>query len=101
MTIELDKITFVNDLFTTMLPNGSNLIINSVDESFLAQGETEECTVKAINIEIIDVDGNTVPCPCVIGLGNELMQISTNYKEYEGEVLTPENRVYCTIEIYE
>lgn len=101
MIIELSKVTFVNDMFTTMLSDGGYLTLNKVDESFLAEGEEEECKIKAINIELLDVDGNVTECPCAIGLSNARMEIRTDYKEYEGEVLTPDNMEYCTIEIYD
>ena len=99
MIIDLSKTNFVNDFFSTMLPDGSMLVLNNVDEDFLA--DNGECAVKAVNIEIQTVADEIVSCPCVIGLGNELMQITTSYKEYEGEVLTSENMKYCTIEVYE
>ena len=98
MTISLDKLEFVNDFFSTTLPDGSLLVLNKVDEDFMT--EDEECIVKGINIEI-QKEGEYISCPCVIGLGNDLMQINTDYTEYEGEVLTPDNMVYCTIEVYE
>jgi len=99
MLINLDKAVFTNDFFTSQLPDGSLLVLNKVDEDFLSDGA--ECVVKAVNIEIQDTEENIISCPCVIGLGNELMRITTEYKEYEGEVLTPDNMVYCTIEVYE
>ena len=99
MIVELSKVVFTNDFFTTMLPDGSLLVLNKVDEDFLAGGA--ECVIKAINIEIQQTDNTVVSCPCVIGLGNELMQINTEYKEYEGKVLTPENMAFCTVEVYE
>lgn len=99
MTIELSKVNFVNDFFTTMLSDGSLLVLNKVDEDFLSGGA--ECIVKAVNIEIQQTDDTVVSCPCVIGLGNDLMQINTEYTEYEGKVLTPDNMAYCTIEVYE
>lgn len=98
MIIDLSKVTFNNDFFSTMLPDGSMLVLNKVDEDFLADGE--ECIVKSINVEI-QTDDSVIACPCVIGLGNELMQINTEYKEYEGKVLNPDNMGYCTIEVYE
>lgn len=98
MTIDLSKVEFVNDFFTVTLPDGNLLVLNKVDEDFMA--DDVECIVKAINIEV-QKDGEYVTCPCVIGLGNDIMQINTEYKEYEGEVLTPENMGYCTIEVYE
>lgn len=99
MQISLDKVTFINDFFSTMLPDGSMLVLNKVDEDLVAEGA--ECIIKSVNIEIQDTQGNVITCPCVIGLGNDLMQITTNHKEYEGEVLSPDNMVYCTIEVYE
>lgn len=101
MIINLDKVVFDNDVFSTMLPDGGYIVLNKIDESFTADGFTGECLVKAVTIEIIDTDDNIILCPTAIGLGNELMQIKTDYTEYEGEMLTPENMVYCTIEIYE
>lgn len=99
MIVELAKIEFVNDFFSTMLPDGSLLVLNKIDEDFLA--DEAECILKSVNIEIQDTQGDVISCPCVIGLGNDLMQINTAHKEYEGKVLSPDNMVYCTIEIYE
>lgn len=99
MIIALDKITFTNDFFSTMLPDGSTIILNKVDETFTASDSV--CEVKVINIEVQDYEGNIVTCPCVIGMGNNLIKINTKYTQYEGEVLSPENMVYCTIEVYE
>ena len=98
MTIELDKVVFTNDFFSTPLPDGSIMVLNKVDESLFSDGESAE--IKVINIEIWTYDEEVVRCPCVIGLGNELMEIKTDYTEYEGKVLTPDNMGYCTIEIY-
>ena len=101
MTIDLVNVEFVNDIFSTMLPDGSSIILNKVDENFMVEGEKEGCIVKAVNIEIIDIDGIAINCPCIIGLGNDYMKINTDYSEYEGAVLTPDNMMYCTIEVYE
>ena len=99
MTIELSKVNFVNDFFSTMLPDGSMLVLNKVDEDFLI--DRGEGIIKAINIEVQKTDDTIVTCPCVIGIGNDLMQIKTEYKEYEGKVLTPDNMAFCTVEVYE
>lgn len=101
MTIDLSKVVFSNDIFTSILPDGGYIVLNKVDENFTADGFTGECVVRNINVEIINVDGNVIMCPCVIGLGNDLMQINTDHTEYEGAVLTPDNMVYCTIEVYD
>lgn len=101
MTIELAKVTFVNDMFTTVLPDGKVMVINVIDESPLPSDESEATIFKAVNIEIRDASGNVTPCPSAIGVGNEFMETSTDHKEYEGEVLTPDNMEFCTIEIYD
>ena len=100
MTIELAKVEFVNDMFMTMLPDGGYLILNKVDEDFITEN-AEKCQVKVINVKLLDINMNTIDCPCAIGLSNDKMGIATKYKEYEGEVLTPDNMEYCTIEIYD
>lgn len=101
MTIELSKVEFINDFFSTKLPDGGTLILNQVDEDFITEDTNEECIIKAINIALYDYEGNPVECSCVIGMGNDKLIINTDYEEYEGKVLTPDNMVYCTIEIYE
>lgn len=98
MIIDLSRVKFTNDFFSTILPDGSMLVLNKVDEDFLSEGT--ESIVKAINIEV-QTEDETVSCPCVIGLGNDIMQIVTDHTEYEGKVLTPDNMAYCTIEVYE
>lgn len=99
MTIDLAKVKFTNDFFSTSLPDGSVLVINKVDEDFIT-GDNE-CIVKALTIEVQQDEDTIISCPCVIGLSNDLLEIKTAYTEYEGEVLTPENMLYCTIEVYE
>lgn len=100
MTIDLAKTDFVNDFFSTMLPDGSILNLNIVNEDFVSDN-LEECIVKAVNISVVDYNENYIPCSCVIGMGNDILQIKTDYKQYEGKVLTPDNMMYCTIEVYE
>lgn len=99
MTIDMAKVNFVNDFFSTILPDGSTIVLNKLDEDFPV--DNMSCPVKAVNIEIRLTDDTVVPCPCVIGLGNDLMKVNTDYTEYLGDALTPENMVYCTIEVYE
>lgn len=99
MIVELNKVTFTNDFFAISLPDGSQLILNKVDEDFLA--DEGECVIKSINIEIQSYDGTVISCPCAIGIGNDRMKINTEHKEYEGDVLTPDNMAFCTIEVYE
>lgn len=100
MTIDLSKITFTNDFFSTILPDGKYLVLNKIDES-IKLGNEEDCTIRSINLELQDTEGNALGCPCVIGIGNDFIKISTDHTEYEGEVLTPDNMEFCTIEVYE
>lgn len=101
MIIDLAKTEFVNDMFSTMLPNGNYILLNIVDESFAVEGVEEPCTVQAVNIEIIDADGNVISGSNVIGMNSDYMLIKTDYSQYEGAVLTPDNMGYCTIEVYD
>jgi hypothetical protein len=99
MIINLAETEFENDIFTAMLPDGSTMTLNKLDEK-LDDG-AEGCIIQGINIEIEDTEGNLITCPCVIGMGNEFMQITTDYTQYEGEELTPSNMAFCQIEVYE
>ena len=69
MILELKNVEFVNDIFSTVLPDGSYIVLNKVEESFVSSMLEGTCDVRAINIEIITPD-ETVDCPRVIGLGN-------------------------------
>lgn len=104
MIIDLGLITFDNDMYQTDLPDGSILVINKLNESLHTEDEVYEATdieIKRVNIEIIDLNGNTVLCPCIIGLDNDLMQIRTAYKQFEGLILNEDNLKYCEVEIYD
>lgn len=101
MTIELSKITFDNDFFSIVLPDGNELVLNKVDEDFIPSSSGTNCVVRSINVAMVDEEGNFIDCPCTIGMSNDIMEIKTDYKQYEGEVLTPDNMMYCTIEVYE
>ena len=99
MIINLAEVDFVNDFFSTMLPDGNTLVLNKITESIGLDGV--DYPINGINIEIIDAEGNLVECPNVIGVEGDVMTIHTEHKEYEGEVLLPDNLAYCTIEVYE
>lgn len=101
MTIDLAKVEFVNDIFSATLPDGSIIVINKVDESITSSAYTGQLPIKRINLEVMDTEGNIIDCPCVIGLGNDILEIRTDYKDQEGEALTPDNMELCVIEIYE
>lgn len=100
MELILSQITFDNDFFAIATPSGDTLILNKIDESLKIDSE-EEIGIKTVNVEIDKEDGTVIRCPCVIGIGNEYVKLSTDYKEYEGEVLTSENMKYCTMTVYE
>lgn len=104
MTISLGSITFENDIYQTDLPDGSIIVLNKINESLKTVDdvyETVDVDIKRINIEIISLEGQSYTCPCVIGLGNDRMQITTRYSQLEGLLLTEDNLQYCEVEIYE
>ena len=92
MIIDLSKVEFTYDFFSSTMPDGSTLILNNLSEDI----------VKQINILIQPIDGSAnILCSSVIGCGNAKMRIRSDYSEYLGKVLTEDNMKYCTIEMYE
>ena len=92
MIIDLSKVEFTYDFFSSTMPDGSTLILNNVSEDI----------VKQINILIQPIDGSAnILCSSVIGCGNAKMRIKSDYSEYLGKILTEDNMKYCTIEMYE
>ena len=92
MLIDLSKVEFTYDFFSSTMPDGSTLILNNISEDI----------VKQINILIQPIDGSAnILCSSVIGCGNDRMRIKSDYSEYLGKVLTEDNMKYCTIEMYE
>ena len=99
MVIDLSKIEFENDMFSVTTPKGGYLRFNKLDEALDVNGVTT--IIKRINIELVTDDSVLVVCPCVIGLGNDFMEIRTKYKELEGLVLNDTNMLKCEVEVYE
>ena len=92
MIIDLSKVEFTYDFFSSTMPDGSTLILNNISEDI----------VKQINILIQPIDSRAnILCSSVIGCGNAKIRIKTDYSEYLGKVLTEDNMKYCTIEMYE
>lgn len=98
MTIDLAGITFENDFFSIDIFDENTLTLNKINESLSSDSEAAE--INRINIQLTTAD-SVVILPSVIGIDNSYMKINTDYKEYEGKVLTSDNMKYCTIEIYE
>lgn len=99
MIINLATVEFENDFFVLSLPDTSTLILNKIDESLsISEGVSD---IKRINVEIRKDENTSIQCTSVIGMDSEQLKISTEYTEYEGEVLTADNMQYCTMEIYE
>ena len=101
MEIYLKDVTLENDFFTLGTPDGGTLRLNKIDEKLNVSVLLKDVEINRINIEFESYDGTVILCSSVIGLSNNLMEIQTNSKELEGEVLTAENMQYCTIVVYE
>ena len=101
MEIYLKDVILENDFFTIDTPDGGTLRLNKIDEKLNVSVLLEDVEINRINIEFESYDGTVTLCSSVIGLSNNLMEIQTNIKELEGEVLTAENMQYCTIVVYE
>lgn len=101
MEIYLKDVILENDFFTIGTPDGGTLCLNKIDEKLNVNTLLEDVEINRINIEFESYDGTVTLCSSVIGLSNNLMEIQTNIRELEGEVLTAENMQYCTIVVYE
>ena len=101
MEIYLKDVTLENDFFTIGTPDGGTLRLNKIDEKLNVSVLLKDVEINRINIEYESSEGIVTLCSSVIGLSNNLMEIQTNIKELEGEVLTAENMQYCTIVVYE
>lgn len=101
MEIYLKDVIFENDFFTIGTPDGGILRLNKIDEKLNVSVLLKDVEINRINIEYESSEGIVTLCSSVIGLSNNLMEIQTNIRELEGEVLTAENMQYCTIVVYE
>ena len=101
MEIYLKNVILENDFFTIGTPDGGTLRLNKIDEKLNVSVLLKDVEINRINIEYESSEGIVTLCSSVIGLSNNLMEIQTNNRELEGEVLTAENMQYCTIVVYE
>lgn len=101
MEIYLKDVILENDFFTIGTPDGGTLRLNKIDEKLNVNTLLEDVEINRLNIEFESYEGTVTLCSSVIGLSNNLMEIQTNIRELEGEVLTAENMQYCTIVVYE
>lgn len=97
MIYNLSEATFENDFYALDIADGSTVIFNKVDEQ-IAVG-ANELNVNAVNIAVIDSDGNYIDGVNVIGESNEFYTLATEYKEYLGLPLNKDNIQYCTLEV--
>lgn len=109
MTIDLSQLQFENDFSSVDLPDGNTLSFYKVDESLVAGEESQDIKAICVEITLYETDeetGETVVAgtsiaPCIIGLGDERILISTLYTEYQGQGLSEDNIAYCTLEYYD
>ena len=80
MTIDLSKVNFAYDFFSSTMPDGSTLILNNVSENFTSS-KGEETIVKQVTIVIAPVgEDNNILCSSVIGTGNSKILLDTKSK---------------------
>ena len=99
MTIELSKVTFVNDFVYINCDNGAILVLNKLEESIAE--DSRSLDIRNINIAYLDIDNNYTDCNMAIGLSNAFMRLYSDYKELEGKVLTVDNMSLCKIEVFD
>lgn len=97
MTYNLSDLNFVNDFAYLEISDGSTVVFNLIDEQ-IAVG-AEELDLNAVNVAVVDTDGNYIDGVNVIGEGNEFYSITTEHKEYLGKPLDKDNIQYCTLEV--
>ena len=97
MTYNLKELKFNNDFAFIELENGDVVAFNLIDEELVS--EELSADINAINIALVTGSDNQEPCANVIGLPNKNFIITTEYKEYLGEVLNKDNIKYCTMEV--
>lgn len=97
MTYKLSELNFVNDFAYLDISDGSTVVFNLVDEQ-IAVG-AQEISVNAVNVAVVDTDGNYIDGVNVIGEGNEFYMLATDYREYLGLPLDKDNIKYCTLEV--
>lgn len=100
MVIDLSNIEFENDLFIIPLGDGGFLTLNVIDESIKLDNYSDT-EIKRVNLELTTLDSVVYQLSSVIGIKGEKASVFTDYIEYEGAVLTPDNLHFCRIEIYE
>lgn len=100
MTIDLSKIDFSYDFFSSTMPDGGTLVLNNVSESFATDGD--DLKLKGINILVVDGQtGENLLCSSVIGTENDKFRLNSDHEGLLGKVLTEDNMKYCTIEMLE
>lgn len=102
MIIDLSQIVFDNDMWEIDLANNNTLILNKIDESLVNSTEDATTEIKQINIAVKDFStSEQTIISSVIGLETSSSVIHCDYEEYQGKLLTDENRKYCTLEVFD
>lgn len=96
MIFDLSKAEFANDVFKYEIESGT-LIFYSVNESI--KQDDLEVPIKRVIIVIEDLDGNQTALSSIIGFEKDGYLVSSNDPALEGQMLTMDNIVSCTLEI--
>lgn len=97
MTYNLNTVQFENDFYAIETERGNTIIFNLVDEQLLINDTV--LNVNAVNVAVVDADGNYTDGVNVIGESNEFYLLNTAYTEYLGKPLNKDNLQYCILEV--
>ena len=95
MTLDLSRITFVNDVFSYDTEDGS-LLFYALNEDL--PRDSKHSPVQRVVIALIDLVGNETILSSIIGITLYGYTLLTEVKELEGEMLTLDNIALCSLE---
>ena len=100
MVLDLSKVTFDYDFFTSTMPDGNQLVLNKINEDFISSSKETEINGINIIVELLSTN-ESVLCSSVIGTSNDYIAVISDYEELQGKTLTTDNMKYCTLEMFE
>lgn len=102
MTVALNRELIENDYIVFSYGNNKRLIIVFVDEEYGLNEVSFPINTCLVYIEeTLEEEVKKTKCPCVIGLGNDLMRLFSVNNALESKQLNIDNVDECQVELYE